>query len=170
MIVLYGHAAPRCDGGRWQTLRPGAAACGRGAGVTVRLNGACLCGRVRYRIDGDFANALIYCHCSQCRKAQGVAFAANMPIPLAAFHLLSGADRLAEYRASPGKARYFCRDCGSPLYSRLDGGDTLRLRVGTLETGAPLVPVAHIYAPSHASWHEIGDSLPRYPGREPGRD
>lgn len=134
----------------------------------MSLHGACLCGRIRYRVEGK-PDALVYCHCSQCRKAQGVAFAANLPVPLAAFRLLSGSDSLAEYRASPGKARYFCRECGSPLYSRIDGAETLRLRAGTLDPGAELVPVAHIFATSAANWHDIMDSLPRYPGREPGR-
>lgn len=159
----------RCDRGCLHGLPPVAASDTGAAGITMSLNGACLCGRVRYRIDGDAGNSLVYCHCSQCRKAQGVAFAANMPVPLAAFHLLSGADSLTGYRASPDKARYFCRECGSPLYSRVDGAATLRLRVGTLEPGAPIVPVGHIFAMSAASWHEITDSLPRHPGREPGR-
>ncbi len=137
----------------------------------MSVDGACLCGRVRYRIDSEAAtNAVFYCHCSQCRKAQGSAFAANLPLPVHAFHLLSGAESLGEYRASAKKTRVFCRECGSPLYSHVDGADTLRLRAGTLEPGAALVPVAHIFATSRANWDEIADSLPRYPGREPGRD
>ncbi|MGR9089509.1 MAG: GFA family protein [Gammaproteobacteria bacterium] len=135
----------------------------------MSITGACLCRRVRYRVDGE-PGPLVYCHCSQCRKAQGVAFAANTPVPQRAFHLLSGADCLGSYRASPAKTRYFCRACGSPLYSHVENSDTLRLRAGSLDRGVTLVPSSHIFAPSKASWHEITGALPRFPGREPGRD
>tara|TARA_R110002073_G_scaffold8376_3_gene46349 strand:+ start:3686 stop:4093 length:408 start_codon:yes stop_codon:yes gene_type:complete len=135
----------------------------------MNVTGSCLCGRVRYRIDGE-PGPLVYCHCAQCRKAQGVAFAANTPIPVAAFHLLCGADSLAGYRASAEKTRYFCRACGSPMYSHIEGAELLRLRAGTLDPGAKLVAVAHIFATSKAGWHDITDPLPQYPGREPGRD
>ena len=134
----------------------------------VNVTGGCLCERVRYRIDCE-PGPLVYCHCSQCRKAQGVAFAANTPVPRRAFHLLNGADCLGSYSASPGKTRYFCRNCASPLYSHIDGADTLRLRAGTLDSSAKLVPSGHIFATSKARWHDITDLLPQYPGREPGR-
>lgn len=138
------------------------------AGVAVSISGACLCRRVRYRIDGE-PGPLVYCHCGQCRKAQGVAFAANTPVPRHAFQLLSGADSLGSYRVSPAKTRTFCRNCGSPLYSRVDGAESLRVRAGTLDPGVAIVPSGHIFATSKANWDDITDSLPQYPGREPGR-
>ena len=60
--------------------------------------------------------------------------------------------------------------CGSPLISKRDSlPDTVRLRVGTLDTEADVKPVAHIYAGSKALWYEITDNLPQYRDREPGR-
>ena len=37
------------------------------------IRGSCLCGRVKYRINGALKRAL-NCHCSICHKAQGSAF------------------------------------------------------------------------------------------------
>ena len=37
------------------------------------LKGSCLCGSVRYEIDGPLDGAM-NCHCSMCRKAHGAAF------------------------------------------------------------------------------------------------
>ena len=36
------------------------------------IRGSCLCGGVRYEIDGQIGPAL-NCHCSMCRKATGAA-------------------------------------------------------------------------------------------------
>jgi hypothetical protein len=43
------------------------------------------------------------CHCSQCRKAQGGAFATNTPVSNSNFELKSGAELITEYESSPGK-------------------------------------------------------------------
>ncbi|MDI5983376.1 GFA family protein [Halomonas sp. M4R5S39] len=42
---------------------------------------------------------------------------------------------MKEYRATPNKARVFCSECGSPLYSdRDDLPEAKRLRLGTPDT------------------------------------
>jgi hypothetical protein len=43
------------------------------------LTGSCLCGSIQYQYDGEI-NEIALCHCGQCRKAQGSAFAANSPL------------------------------------------------------------------------------------------
>ena len=37
------------------------------------IRGTCLCGAVRYTIDGELSS-LSHCHCSMCRKSQGTNF------------------------------------------------------------------------------------------------
>lgn len=133
------------------------------------LHGSCLCGGVRYTVAGTLG-AIVYCHCQQCRKAQGGAHGVNAPIASAAFQLLSGAELLQAYESSPGKRRVFCSRCGSPIYSqRSDRPETLRLRIGTLDTPITTRPQAHIYAASKAEWDEIHDALPRHAATEPER-
>jgi hypothetical protein len=138
------------------------------------LEGGCLCGAVRYRVEGGVAafGRVVLCHCGQCRKAQGSAFAANAPLAAAQFTLLQGADALVDRASSPHKRRAFCGRCGSPIHSRrLDMPDWLRLRIGSLdEAPASLRPTAHIHVASKAAWWELpDDGLPRHAGVEPGR-
>lgn len=124
--------------------------------------GGCLCGGVRYAVAGPLP-AVQFCHCGQCRKAQGAPFAANVPLATSAFTWLQGEDLLRDYRASPGKRRVFCSACGSPIFSQRDAApETLRLRVGTLDDGAPLTPGFHIQTASKAAWWDIADGLPQY--------
>ena len=130
--------------------------------------GGCLCGAVRYRIDGALGG-VYFCHCQQCRKAQGSAFVASVPVAAEAFALVAGEEFLRAYRSSPHKARHFCSVCGSPLFSRTDGAAQVRVRAGTLDEPSGLIAAAHIFVADKASWDDIQDALPRYPAREPGR-
>lgn len=126
--------------------------------------GGCLCGAVRFEIVGDLAPIQI-CHCEDCRKAQGSAFAANMPVAVERLRLISGQDLLRAYESSPGKARVFCSTCGSPLFSRLAARpDVVRIRAGTLDPGAPTSVGFHFFTDSKADWWTIDDDLPRHPG------
>ena len=100
--------------------------------LTGTLAGSCLCGRVRYEIDGKLG-PVVHCHCVRCRKAQGGAFTTGAPVRTKYFHLRSGADAVAEFESSPGKKRFFCRSCGSPLWSRREAyPDVVRVRLGLL--------------------------------------
>ncbi|TMA65684.1 MAG: GFA family protein [Deltaproteobacteria bacterium] len=81
------------------------------------LTGGCLCGGVRFEITGEIGSPS-FCHCLQCRRASGSAFATNAGISAADFHLRAGADLVREYESSPGQFRAFCSRCGSPVYSR----------------------------------------------------
>ncbi len=131
--------------------------------------GSCLCGTVRYRVTGGLG-PIVQCHCRQCRKAQGTAFATNAPVAAEQFLIVAGEDALRIYESSPGKERVFCGNCGSPLISRRgDRPQTVRLRLGTLDTPIDQRPTAHIYAAHKAEWDEILDRRPAYPEREPGR-
>lgn len=132
--------------------------------------GACLCGTVRYEITGPIHN-IIHCHCSQCRKAQGSAFATNGIVKESDFRIVAGQQALTGYESPPGKTRYFCKVCGSPIISRADSRPgQVRVRVGTIESDIRERPMAHIFVTSKANWDEICGDLPRYEAHEPGRD
>ncbi|MEN8167336.1 MAG: GFA family protein [Pseudomonadota bacterium] len=131
--------------------------------------GGCLCGKVRFEITGAIEN-IIYCHCSQCRKAQGSAFATNGNVDLDKFKFTSGEDELTGYAATPGQTKYFCKHCGSPIISRNESSPTrVRVRLGTIESAITERPMAHIFVTSKANWEEIADDLPQYASYEPNR-
>jgi hypothetical protein len=126
--------------------------------------GGCLCGAVRYEIDGELAPIQI-CHCQDCRKAQGSAFAANIPVAVEHFRLTAGEAQLRAYESSPGKERVFCQVCGSPLFSRFAARPgVVRIRAGTLDPGAGLSVGFHFLTESKADWWTISDDLPRHRG------
>lgn len=122
----------------------------------------CLCEGVRLRITGNFGPAVI-CHCSQCRKASGSAFACNAPVRSKSLEFESGRDLIREFESSPGEFRAFCSRCGSPIYSRrVSHPDTYRLRLGIVDGDPGVRPLCHVWVGSKAPWFEIADSLPRF--------
>ena len=125
--------------------------------------GSCLCGQVSYQLDAEIKEVAC-CHCQQCRKAQGTAFATNAPVEVQHFKVTAGQALIREFASTPGKLRAFCSHCGSPLYSRrLDLPGMLRLRIGTLDTVLRHQPDYHIFAAHKAEWYEINDAQPQFP-------
>lgn len=123
--------------------------------------GQCLCGGVRFTIDGEL-EAVQICHCQQCRRAQGTPFASNVPVSTAKLSL-EGTALLSAYESSPGKLRVFCSRCGSPVYSRrTDLPEVVRIRAGLINEPLANGPVGHFYVASKCNWWPVDDDLPRF--------
>lgn len=125
------------------------------------IQGSCLCGKVRYEIDGSLSR-VSHCHCSQCRKAHGAAFGTYARVERADFKLLSGERDIVSYSSSPGVQRTFCGRCGSTLqFVRESRPESFSLALGTLDTDPGVRPQHHIFVGSKAPWYEIADQLPQ---------
>ena len=127
------------------------------------LEGGCLCGGIRFRITGKLGPAG-FCHCKQCQRASGSAFAANAPVRTHYFEITSGRELLREYESSARKFRAFCGRCGAPVYSRREEEPEIRrIRLGSLDSDPERRPQGHFWVSSRAPWYSIEDSLPQYP-------
>jgi len=125
------------------------------------IRGSCLCGSVRYEIQGSLGR-MSHCHCSKCRKAHGAAFGTYARVQRSDFTLLSGKDHIVSYRSSPGVLRTFCRSCGSTLqFITETRPESFALAVGTLDDDPSIRPSYHIFVASKAPWFEITDGLPQ---------
>ena len=133
-----------------------------GEELDVTLSGSCLCGKVRYEIEG--APRFMYqCHCGRCRAASGASFVTNLIVSRENFGVVAGAEVLSAFESSPGKHRYFCSCCGSPIYSHGEKTkQVVSVRAGTLQQDPGLRPAYHAFAASKAAWVELGDEVPRF--------
>lgn len=132
----------------------------------MTMTGSCLCGTVRYEINGSF-QSMGNCHCSMCRKSHGAAFATWGIIDPGQFKWTSGEAFVQGYDSSPGTRRCFCSKCGSPLVS-MHSGSVGEVVVGTLDNDPGMQPSEHIFVGSKAPWHEITDALPQFEEWPPG--
>ena len=129
------------------------------------LEGGCLCGAVRYRIDALDGDVADYCHCSQCRRASGAPVVAWIQVAPARFELLHGAPRF--YRSSDKAGRWFCPDCGGQVYMTDDEGRSVGVTLGTLDDPAKVRPTVHGWDSMRLPWLCLDDALPRYPAEPP---
>jgi hypothetical protein len=76
---------------------------------TGTLKGGCHCGAVRFEVDISENSELWHCNCSIC-ELTGFE---HLIVDREGFRLLSGEERLTEYRFNTGVARHlFCSVCG----------------------------------------------------------
>ncbi len=129
------------------------------------VTGSCLCGEVRFRVKLPSAFC-VHCHCSICRRNHGAAFVTWFAVPKEAFSLEAGEEHLAQYASSPHSKRFFCRHCGSSLYTKSSShrADQIDVVLANVHGGIDRAPQAHVFYDDHVEWVPIKDSLPRLGG------
>ena len=132
------------------------------------MRGSCLCGQVRYDAR-ELASPIQHCSCRTCRKAHGAAFSTGAGVRLGDFKWLQGEQLLKSYESSPGKRRFFCANCGTHLIARIEGRETLVLRVATLDDDPGKVPERQIWASHELPWLHYGPDVIAYPEWQPGK-
>ena len=131
------------------------------------LSGRCLCGAVRFEIDGRLG-PVVYCHCSMCRHADGSSFATNASVRTEEFRIIRGRELIKEYESSPSNLRAFCSNCGSPIYGTVTELPSIRrVRLGTLDRVDGAKSLAHIWTGSKSEWFDITDDLQRFENEPP---
>jgi len=131
------------------------------------LRGSCLCGGVKYEINGRLSGAM-NCHCSMCRKAHASAFNSSAAVERRHFRWTAGEDKLSHYASSPAKNRWFCSVCGSQMIAEFPARSRVLLRVATLDDDPGVRPTVHIWTSEHAPWLIDDAAVTRYPERQPG--
>lgn len=131
------------------------------------LNGSCLCGAIRYTLSVPVTE-LRACHCTHCQKASGAAGSVNAVVPGAAFKITQGAPKRFAATADSGRTlyRYFCGDCGSPIYSqRATTPEMLVVRAGTLDDSSGMKITMNIWTRSARPWAWIDPASKQHPGQ-----
>jgi len=124
------------------------------------MKGSCLCRKICYEITGEILG-INYCHCKKCQKASGSAFATSAAVNAKEFSIVSGQENLHSFQSSKDKNRYFCNNCGSPIYSHRKNASTLYIRLGTLNDDPIKRPQVHIFTNEKPCWHNITDQIPQ---------
>ena len=132
--------------------------------MAENLQGGCACGNVRYQLVSSpmFVNC---CHCRDCQRQTGSAFAINAVIETDRITLLSGRPEPVPVPTESGRPHdiYRCAICHTALWSDYGRRPGLRfVRVGTLDNPAALPPDAHIFTRSRLPWVELPKSAPAF--------
>ena len=121
--------------------------------------GSCLCGSVQYNVTGPMRD-VVACHCTQCRKATGHHVAATNA-ELEDLEMTAD-ETLKWFRSSDFAQRGFCGECGSNLFWKRDGSQSISIMAGTLDGSTGLKTAGHIYCDDAGDYYEITDDLPSF--------
>jgi hypothetical protein len=135
-------------------------------------DGRCTCGEVRYRMTASpmFVHA---CHCTECQRLTGSAFALNALIEADRVETMSGETEPVAVTGTSAKPQIIhrCPHCKVALWSTYPGaGPKVRfVRVGTLAEPGRLAPDIHIYTTTRLPWltlPEGANAVPEYYSRK----
>jgi len=120
----------------------------------TRLEGACCCRAVQYRMLSTpmFVHC---CHCTDCQRHTGGAFAINALIETDRIQLLSGEPQPVSMPTESGRPHdiYRCPTCQVAVWSDYGRRPKLRfVRVGTLDRPHNIEPDVHIFVRSKVPW------------------
>jgi len=131
------------------------------------IKGSCLCGAIVFEVE-LIPEKIYNCHCSQCRKSHGAAFATQAFAKGDTLKFIKGETLLKEY-SGHGGVRSFCAVCGSRLMNYApDKNLYLSVALSSVDCDYVGKPVAHANVESKASWHTPSEGIPLYPGMPDG--
>jgi hypothetical protein len=119
--------------------------------------GQCFCGKIRYR-QHRRPMFIHCCHCTDCQRQTGSAFAINALIEADRVELLNGEPVMVTLSTDSGRPHdvYRCDNCQSALWSDYGRRGWLRfMRVATLDRPGDFTPDVHIYTRSKLTWVQL---------------
>lgn len=130
----------------------------------VRLDARCACGGIGLTVAGEI-RAMLLCSCLACQQMTGTGHATIALVAREAIGI-DGAPKAFARAADSGAVltRWFCPDCGTPLYAQSSRAPTLAmLPVGLFgAAGDWFAPTQLIFARSHHDWDSLPADLPRH--------
>jgi hypothetical protein len=128
------------------------------------LRGSCLCGAVRFEVEGALEKQPELCHCSQCRKQTSHAFAGvNVRRDALTVH---GEDKVTWYQSSEKVRRGFCSACGSALFWNpgIEGYQYISIGMGAFEAPTGVRLAKHTFVAEKGDYYDITDGVPQSQG------
>jgi len=119
-----------------------------------RETGGCACGAIRFGFDRERVLGASHCHCRDCQRATGSAFATFCGVPDAAF-TLEGTPRAFSVKGASGRdvTRSFCGECGSQLFSEVGVMPGFHfVKTGVLDDASWVRPTSAYWGDSAQPW------------------
>ncbi len=117
------------------------------------LKGGCLCGKVKYELQGEPLMTVI-CHCRDCQRQTGTSF--SIVIGVAPENVkVEGVPEIYTTTGETGSEvhRHFCSACGSPILSDATASfGVYFVKAGTLEDTSTLRPELEIFCDEAQQW------------------
>ena len=125
------------------------------------MQGHCLCKAISVNVTGDLL-FLYNCHCRQCRAFSGASYATNATVLADDLTISDPGNHLSCYQMQGGK-RYFCGNCGSPVYSHPNEAETMpALHIGLLDDPPDKAIDANLWVSEKCPWVGIDGAVENF--------
>jgi hypothetical protein len=104
------------------------------------------------------------CHCRDCQRETGSAYAPILAVPSAGFAVTHGSPAYFDVTADSGyvSRRAFCARCGSTLFGEPGSRtDMVTIRAGSLDDPSIFRPARNVFVASAQPWDHMDPALPR---------
>lgn len=126
--------------------------------MSENITGSCLCGKVKYEIENQFARFFL-CHCAQCRKITGSAHASNLFGDPEGFNWTAGEKIVKRFDyPNRGFTNAFCGECGSGVPYLNQSSTAIVVPAGSLDTEPKFTSSSRIFHVERAEWDKLADS------------
>lgn len=132
--------------------------------------GGCLCGEIRYEVDRSGVVGQAHCHCLDCQRATGSAFATFCFVPDASFRASAGEATGFTVKGTSGNGvtRFFCPRCGAQLYSEVEMMPGVKfVKSGSLDDASWMQPQAVFWCDTAQPWVDMPTGLAEH-AKNPG--
>jgi hypothetical protein len=127
---------------------------------------SCRCGQLKVAVTGDPVRVSV-CHCLNCKKRSGSAFAVQARWPSAQVAIDGESKSFVKVADSGNRATFhFCPECGSDVYYEIDGkfddkfNDLIAVPLGAFDDPFFLTPAFSVWENRKHEWVEIvGDGV-----------
>jgi hypothetical protein len=130
--------------------------------MKVPFTGGCLCSNIRYEC---LAEPIFMgnCHCRDCQRATGSAFAAALLVPRDSV-AIAGEVKYHDVIGDSGAtvSRGFCPNCGSRLFSKPPHPELMGILAGSLDDPSEFQPGIDFYTTSAQPWDVMNPDLPKF--------
>lgn len=113
------------------------------------FTGDCLYKAVRYECSAE-PIGMANCHCRDCQKDTGSAYAAELFVPLNAVTITGDVNR------------GFCPICGSRLFAKLGQTELMAITAGSLDDPSEFKPAIDVYTASAQPWDYMNPELAKF--------
>jgi hypothetical protein len=130
--------------------------------MKIPFTGGCMCGAIRYECTTE-PIVMVNCHCRDCQRATGSAFATGILVPRNAV-TLTGDVKYFDVVGDSGNiiGRGFCPNCGSWLFSKPANPELMGITAGCLDDPSEFQPAMDIYTASAQPWNWMNPDLPKF--------
>lgn len=128
--------------------------------------GGCACGNIRYECTEEPIVQLI-CHCRDCQRASGSAFAPAMFFASDKFRFLKSTPKFHEVVGGSGRKiqRGFCAECGSFICAHWPANPLIMIVSPiSLDDRSGFEPTTEIWIERAAPWHPVHPTTSKFDG------